>query len=173
MDIDNAVVLEKKKRRRPASVPAKCHHCDTPFMGKNRTARFCSARCRDEHHKGLTRARYGADPVADVQRQFRNRAALANRRWRQISDTFGNQCADCGETCPREVYDLHHVRERKESAEITPSRVIRMGRQEAFRKLLQETILLCANCHRIRRPEAKSELGGANSELQSGDGFSR
>lgn len=170
--MDNAVVLEKK-RRRPASVPAKCHRCDTPFMGKNRIARFCSAQCRDEHHKGLTRARYRADPVADVQRQLRNRAALANQRWWRIFDTFGNPCADCGGTYTREVYDLHHVRERKEAAEITPSRVIRMGRQEAFRKLLQETILLCANCHRIRHSGAKGELGGANSELQSGDGFSR
>lgn len=140
MDMDNAVLLEKKKRRRPASVPAKCHRCDTPFMGKNRTARFCSAQRRDEHHKGLTRARYKADPVADVPRQLRNRAALANRRWRQVFDTFGNQCADCGGTYPREVYGFHHVRGRKESVEITPSRVIRMGRQEAFRKLLQETV---------------------------------
>lgn len=147
--------LAKATRNRPANLHMVCAGCQTPFLAKNNTARFCGEVCRENHHREQTKARYHEDPAADVRRQLESRRIIANRRWEVLFSHFGNKCADCGNSYPRDAYDLHHISGKKESVKHTPSRTIRMGNQQEFERLLMETILLCAVCHRLRHASSR------------------
>lgn len=151
------IVPGKALKNRPANIHAICQRCQMPFMAKNSTARFCGDFCREAHHRDQSNARYHEDPAADVRRQLENRRVIADRRWEVILACFGDKCGDCGKTYRREAYDLHHKIGKKESVTNTPSRIIRMGNQREFEKLLLETELLCAVCHRLRHAPTREK----------------
>jgi hypothetical protein len=60
---------------------------------------------------------------------------------------LGDQCADCKQTYPYQVYDFHHLDPKKKDFSWTK---MRLQTQTVLDNELAKCVLLCANCHRIR-----------------------
>ena len=65
----------------------------------------------------------------------------------------GGICVDCGHAYPRAVFDVHHVDPATKDVNWTK---LRLRSPERIRKELDKTVLLCANCHRMRHALAAS-----------------
>ena len=59
----------------------------------------------------------------------------------------GGVCADCGHPYPYAVFDFHHTDPSTKDVSWTK---LRLRSPERIRKELDKTVLLCANCHRMR-----------------------
>ena len=59
----------------------------------------------------------------------------------------GNCCYDCKQQFPREVYEFHHVNPLEKDFDW---KKLRLKSWDKVEKELEKTVLLCANCHRIR-----------------------
>lgn len=130
-----------------------CMVCESPFETSWPQARYCGPVCRGVIDWEYTNRNYRADPASNVKAQQLRVRARTTQRWGIILDTFGDKRGRCKETFPYVVYDLHHPK-GKASRKDTPSRVIRLGSEEDFARLLRETVLLCANCHRLTHSES-------------------
>jgi hypothetical protein len=129
-----------------------CVVCGNSFPTSWPQARYCGSDCRAVIDREYAKTTYRADPATNVgNQQIRVRRNTAER-WKVILAKFGDQCGRCGLTFPHVVYDLHHP-SGKASRKDTPSRVIRLGSKSDFERLLIETVLLCANCHRLTHSE--------------------
>ena len=87
----------------------------------------------------------------DYQRKWRKsskykdgRTALLEKRRQFIRGLKTEKpCADCGITYLYYVLDFHHVKKRNFSITVTHS-------INAIKKEVENCVLICANCHRIR-----------------------
>ena len=62
----------------------------------------------------------------------------------------GHVCYDCKQTFPDCCFDFHHLDPLKDNT--TPSQVLHCA-WETVLKMLDECVMLCSNCHRIRHSE--------------------
>jgi len=69
---------------------------------------------------------------------------------------FRGSCHDCGNTFPLCVYDFHHLDPSKK--DVNPSKAIGHSNARMLEEL-KHCIMLCANCHRIRHADMRSEVG--------------
>lgn len=70
-----------------------------------------------------------------------------NKEW--AIKKLGGKCYDCKQVYPRAVYDFHHV--DMSAKEYTPSTLF--SSRNKLEKELENCILLCANCHRLRHSQ--------------------
>lgn len=125
-----------------------CEICSCDFRSNWSNARYCSEECRSVTDREYAASKYLAAPTVSLNSQRARVAARVELRWVVILKRFGDRCCKCRRRFPRVVYDLHHPLGKAGRHE-TPSRVIRYGTDEAFQKMLEQTELTCANCHRI------------------------
>jgi hypothetical protein len=130
-----------------------CEVCKNPFLTSWPQARYCGEECKKVVEREYAQNAYRLNPAANVQAQTIRVRIRMEERWEIILQYFGDKCKKCQHTFPRIVYDLHHP-DGKDSRKDTPSRIIRFGTDEVFRKMLAETTLLCANCHRLTHHES-------------------
>lgn len=126
-----------------------CRECGEMFVSTSNSSVFCGMVCsRKFRWRGIKRDEtrlqksLRASRVSSARRQ--------DRRWVEIFARHGDACADCHQTYPRCVYDLHHITNAKRHALDHAGYVIKNGTDVAFDRLLKSTIVLCANCHRLR-----------------------
>jgi hypothetical protein len=150
--------IEHALRLRPAlvrrRVQKQCVVCKNFFRSSWVQARYCSEECRTVIDREYAAGIYRSDPQRNVLQQTIRVRARTERRWGIILANFGDRCGKCLLTFPREVYDLHHPK-GKNSRDSTPSRMIRSATDDDFHKMLTETVLLCANCHRLEHISTK------------------
>jgi len=72
------------------------------------------------------------------------------KRKKEIIDSFGNKCHDCGGTFHPAIYQFHHLDSSKKDVNITK---LLHSKQEILQKELDKCIMLCANCHCMRHYE--------------------
>jgi len=131
-----------------------CEVCGIEFRHSWPQARYCASQeCRAVADRDIMKRAYRLDPAKNIQAQTVRKRALSQRRWQRIFELKGRTCSRCGNAYPAVVFDLHHVN-GKGSRKDTPARIIRSGTEAAFEKLLEETELLCANCHRLTHAES-------------------
>lgn len=68
------------------------------------------------------------------------------KRKEEIVKMMGDKCFDCGLSFHPAVYDLHHL----DPANKEGSKAMSQISMERLKKELEDCVLLCANCHRIR-----------------------
>lgn len=59
----------------------------------------------------------------------------------------GGCCNDCKQQFPRELYDFHHLDPLEKEFNWVK---LRLKSWDKITKELEKTVLLCANCHRLR-----------------------
>lgn len=124
-----------------------CNVCEKEFSTSWPIAKYCSEECRAVIDREYGFKRYHNDPVKEITINTKRVRARVELRWKIIFQKFGDFCGVCKLNFPRVCYDLHHPL-GKSSRKETPSRVIRAGTNEVFQNMLDNTVLLCANCHR-------------------------
>jgi hypothetical protein len=129
-----------------------CDVCHNPFETSWPQARYCGEDCKAVIAREYANGIYHRNPITNVQAQTERARKRIEERWVIILTHFGDKCGRCKETFPRIVYDLHHPN-GKTSRKETPSKIIRVGTDEQFLKMLKETVLVCANCHRLIHAE--------------------
>lgn len=72
----------------------------------------------------------------------------------RILDYLGGRCQDCKRVFPIYVYDLHHLSEPRMDILSFASKV-KLKPFDKIKADLDNCVLLCANCHRIRHHENK------------------
>lgn len=126
-----------------------CKHCERPFSSESPRADYCTEECRSKARW----LRIKSDPVRLQKALLSSRVCTAERtarRWKLIFEKHGDHCCKCKQTFPRCVYDLHHPDPKtKTSRKEIAGNIIKCGTDEQFYKLLDETLLVCANCHRL------------------------
>jgi hypothetical protein len=125
-----------------------CEVCKTPFKSGWSNARYCGDECRAVVAREYANEIYRQDPKKNVQQQTVRARERIGRRWKIILNIKGDRCTKCKNKYPPVVYDLHHPN-GKSDRKHSPSQIIRTGTNEAFQKMMDETELLCANCHRL------------------------
>lgn len=145
------VLLEKLKRTNDRFNHI-CEVCKTPFKSGWPNARYCDDECRAVIDREYANKQYRLDPKQNVLQQTIRARNRMQKRWEIILSVKGDCCVKCKNKYPPVVYDLHHPN-GKSDRRYTPSKIIRGGTDEAFQKMLNETELLCANCHRLHHAE--------------------
>ena len=130
-----------------------CEVCGDPFETSWPQARYCKDECKAVTEREYAAKVYKRDPTANLQAQSLRVRERIEARWCIILEHFGDRCGRCKHQFQRVVYDLHHPA-GKPSRKETPSKIIRAGTDEQFLKMLSETVLLCANCHRLTHAES-------------------
>lgn len=69
------------------------------------------------------------------------------KRKLSIIEKFGNKCCDCNQSYHKNVYDIHHLDPSKKTLDW---RKLRQCNETTLNKELENCVLLCANCHRLR-----------------------
>lgn len=130
-----------------------CATCGRLFEFAWPNGLYCSRDCRAQAIRQRAREKYSLDPRTDLDKQREKLVARRAARWARILAEKGDECSRCHQSFPVVVYDLHHPN-GKASRKETPAIVIAQGSEEAFEKLLRETVLTCANCHRLTHADA-------------------
>lgn len=132
-----------RHRRRIAGL---CALCGSPSGEKDKCARC---------------ARRWADYVLRLKRENKRRAV----------EYLGGICVDCERRFDvPEVYDFHHVDPKQKRVNVGGSQTKLLTRTWAtIRAELDQCVLLCANCHRIRhaRERAKRSTPNVGFSLQN------
>jgi hypothetical protein len=124
-----------------------CQGCNSAFTAFGNRAIYCSVKCR---RRTLYRSRTSDYRDKQLSSSARCQTARKSRRWTIIFERHGNKCGRCGFTYPRCVYDLHHpIAGVKGSRKENSAVVIHGGSDVEFERLMEITVLLCANCHRL------------------------
>ena len=144
--------LDGKLKKSKRHFTRKCAVCFTDYQTSWPLSRYCSEVCKAVIDREYATKKYRHDPIANVKLQTERVRARIEIRWVKIFESLGRTCSQCKIEFPRVVYDLHHPL-GKRSRKDTPSRIIRAGTDADFERLLNETILLCANCHRLHHAE--------------------
>jgi len=133
-----------------------CPVCNVEFTPKSNHTKYCSIHC-------LNKNRWQGIKNNPIKREKSLKAAnLSNKnrreaRWAILLEKHGNKCAHCENTFHKCVYALHHIepgtkKEKRDQSSV----IIHGGTDEEFSKLLDSTILLCANCHRLLHNNGKA-----------------
>jgi hypothetical protein len=125
-----------------------CDVCSHSFETSWPQARYCGNACRAVIDREYANSAYKRSPAVNIQVQTQRVRERIQKRWAQILAHFGNKCRCCTQSFPQIVYDLHHPNGKSDRKD-TPSKIIRGGTDVQFLKMLHETVLLCANCHRL------------------------
>lgn len=130
--VDNSRICNKCNIEKPLLEFYPNKTCRLGIVG---TCRSCS---RDNVKRG-----YAAN------RKRRQEMANSNNRKkkRELVESFGGKCHDCGNSYNDCVYDFHHLDSSKK--DVNPSHAMKWGK-ERMMKELEKCIMLCANCHRMR-----------------------
>lgn len=99
--------------------------------------------CRDCTHKRT--GKWYKDNRADRQQAANSRN---QKRKRDVVDHFGDKCLDCNQTYPQYVYQFHHLDPNEK--DVNPSYALTRRPTEMWNEL-SKCVMLCANCHMIRR----------------------
>lgn len=70
-----------------------------------------------------------------------------DKRKQLLVERFGDKCNDCEQSFHSCCYDFHHIDASKKTFEIAP------GLDRSWETILEEIencVMLCSNCHRIR-----------------------
>ena len=91
----------------------------------------------------------------------RNKEKVTGYHKKQLADVlnkkdeivahFNNECADCKQPYPRNVYDFHHVNPNEKEYQV--ARLLALKDTKRLWAELAKCVMLCANCHRIRHME--------------------
>lgn len=139
--VDGEVVPEGKKY---------CNACETikditTFSPKGNSCKECA--------NARSRARYSSVKVSPEWLENRNKVAKERHRERkqEIVTLMGNECFDCKQQYPLNVYDFHHLDPSEKEHNI--GNILRKKSLEEVMKEVSKCVLLCSNCHRIRHGE--------------------
>ena len=136
----------------------KCEICQTSFIATHPRNVCCSDKCKKEkirqlkkmYQKGYIRK------TKETKREYRKEYTdnRKNLHRKKIYEYFGGQkCMRCGvEHECTSMYEVHHTKPEKKEANIGN---MLNGSWEKIEKELEDTILLCSNCHRIIHWEEK------------------
>jgi ribosomal 50S subunit-associated protein YjgA (DUF615 family) len=79
----------------------------------------------------------------------KNQITVRETKKRQLVEYMGGHCHDCKlETIVGSVYDFHHL--NPEEKDINIAKLLNRKSVEEIKKYLDNCVLLCSNCHRIR-----------------------
>ena len=111
--------------------PVKTTHCNVCGVDLSTVKRY-GGRCMPCY----------SDHITNKRRLLRERAV----------EYAGNKCHDCGGVFHQAVYDFHHINEdRNNKKEKTISVLCRScSPWDKIQKEIDECVLLCSNCHRVR-----------------------
>ena len=99
-----------------------------------------------EKQREAIRKHYRENKQYYIDKAYKKRDTL--RRW--VYDLKNNTpCTDCGIQYPYYVTDFDHIEERGVKLN-TISKLINMGSTIQVKRELEKCDLVCANCHRIR-----------------------
>ena len=141
------VLLEKLNRKNDRFQHV-CEVCKKTFHSGWPNSRYCSDECMAVVKREYANRVYRQNPKENVLKQTIRARKRYEERWKIILTSKGDFCSKCKQKYPIVVYDLHHPN-GKADRKSTPSKIIRTGTDEAFRTMLLETEILCANCHRL------------------------
>ena len=110
--------------------------------GLNYSCKQCARKRSRENH--LKRSQ---DPEKHKKHNERIKRRAQARKAYIVHRVFGGHCYDCGEAYPDCVFDFHHEGDEKTH---NPSQLIGRNQMEAAFKELENCVMLCANCHRMR-----------------------
>lgn len=65
----------------------------------------------------------------------------------EVIESKGGKCLDCKNIYPHFVYDFHHINDLTKELDWSKMRLVSKSR---LNKELENCVLLCANCHRLR-----------------------
>jgi len=93
--------------------------------------------------------------LKDLEKENRKYWTAYKLRYRRtikakLVEMFGDRCHDCGGTFPHVCYDFHHTDPAKKT------KIIAVMYQHKWSTVLQEVqdcVMICANCHRIRHEQ--------------------
>ena len=86
-------------------------------------------------------------PLRDKETRNTYQRRRRDARKKQLIESFGNKCSDCGGSFPDCCYDFHHCDPSTKGFAIAP------GLDRNWDVILEEVekcVMLCSNCHRIR-----------------------
>lgn len=141
-----------------------CKVCTGDFKSQVPHAVYCSDTCRSRAEADYMLAKYYENHDVNKKAQVEKRRQRILRRWDIILQKFGNQCSKCHHTFPIVVYDLHHPHGKK-SRNDTPAIVIANACESKFLQMLEVTVLMCANCHRLHHAETGNWAPARKKEL--------
>lgn len=112
--------------------------------------REISAKFREQNLEKvkLNAKRYERTPEAQEKRRLRQRNQNVNNRLKAI-EWAGGVCADCGQAYHHSAMDFHHLDPAQKESQGGKGIQSNLSWARILKELVK-TVLLCANCHRIR-----------------------
>ena len=133
-----------------------CIECNSPFDSKHPRTVCCSDECKLIRNR-RNKLKFQKEYYKKYQGRYANyQRDRANMHREKVYEYLGGKvCNRCGLTheC-NSIFEVHHQDSTSKEANI--SNII-TGSWDRIEKELQNTILLCSNCHRVVHWELKKE----------------
>lgn len=89
--------------------------------------------------------------LAQIRKLKKNKTRIRSERYRlkrQLVDSLGGKCIDCGYSSHLAALDFDHIDPSKKTSTI--SRLLPAASMEYLLEEVSKCVIRCANCHRIK-----------------------